>query len=271
VQSTWSVNGSISGVDPRDRGLAYGDGLFETMAAAGGAIRWLDYHLERLTAGCARLAIPVPRDAELRRAIAAHTPPHDRAVIKLIVTRGVGTRGYRPPEAPAPTVIVGSAPWASDARSAREVAMVTCEMRLGENPLLAGLKHLCRLEQVLAQLELQKRSADEGLLLSTSGRVVSGISSNVFAAFGSRVRTPRLDRCGVRGIMRRLVLEACAPLGLEALEVDMDVADLLQADELFVTNALLGVRPVCRLDETVYAVGPVTRRLMERLGTVGSG
>jgi 4-amino-4-deoxychorismate lyase len=109
------------------------------------------------------------------------------------------------------------------------------------------------------------------LLLSTSGRVVSGISSNVFAAFGSRVRTPRLDRCGVRGIMRRLVLEACAPLGLEALEVDMDVADLLQADELFVTNALLGVRPVCRLDETVYAVGPVTRRLMERLGTVGSG
>jgi 4-amino-4-deoxychorismate lyase len=269
VQSAWSVNGSAKGVDPRDRGLAYGDGLFETMAAVGGVIRWLDYHLERLVAGCARLAIPTPRDTELRREIAVHTPPHDRAVIKLIVTRGIGARGYRPPDAPKPTVIVGAASWPSDVRTAGEVAMVTCETRLGENPQLAGLKHLSRLEHVLAQLELQKRGLDEGLLLSTSGHVVSATSNNVFAAFGARVCTPRLDRCGVRGVMRRLVLESCTPLGLEAQEVDMDIEDLKQADELFVTNALLGVRPVCRLDDTVYPVGPVTRRLVDRLGMVG--
>lgn len=270
MQSAWSVNGSASGLDPRDRGLAYGDGLFETMAAVGGAIRWLDYHLERLVAGCARLAIPTPRDTELRREIAAHTPSTDRAVIKLIVTRGIGARGYRPPDASIPTVIVGSAPWPSDAGSAGEVAMVTCETRLGENPQLAGLKHLCRLEHVLAQLELRKRGLDEGLLLSTSGHVVSGTSNNVFAAFGARLFTPRLDRCGVRGVMRRLVLESCAPLGLGAQEVDMDIADLKQADELFVTNALLGVRPVCRLDDTAYHVGPVTRRLVDRLGMVSN-
>jgi 4-amino-4-deoxychorismate lyase len=266
VQTAWSVNGSNSGLDPRDRGLAYGDGLFETMAAIGGTIRWLDYHLERLVAGCARLAIPTPHDAELRRDIAAHIPPTGRAVIKLIVTRGIGARGYRPPDAPTPTVIVGSAPWPSDTRCAGEVTMVTCETRLGENPQLAGLKHLCRLEHVLAQLELRKRGLDEGILLSSSGHVVSATSNNVFAAFGARVRTPRLDRCGVHGVMRRLVLESCVPLGLEAQEVDMDLADLKQADELFVTNALLGVRPVCRFDDTVYSVGPVTRRLMDRLG-----
>jgi 4-amino-4-deoxychorismate lyase len=270
VQTAWSVNGRASGLDPRDRGLAYGDGLFETMAAVGGKIRWLDYHLDRLVAGCARLAIPAPRDAELRREIAAHTPPSGRAVIKVIVTRGVGARGYRPPDAPIPTVIVGSAPWPSDTRAASEVALVTCETRLGENPQLAGLKHLSRLEQVLAQIELRKRGVDEGLLLSTSGHVVSATSNNVFAAFGARVCTPRLDRCGVRGVMRRLVLESCVPLGLEAQEVDMDVENLRQADELFVTNALQGVRPVCRLDDTVYPVGSVTRRLVNQLGTVSN-
>jgi len=269
VQSAWSVNGGAAAVDPRDRGLAYGDGLFETMAATDGAIRWLDYHLERLAAGCGRLAIPVPTDVELRRQIAAQTPPRGRAVIKIIVTRGIGTRGYRPPDDPAPTIIVGSAPWPSpDPPSAHGVVMATCETRLGENPQLAGLKHLCRLEHVLAQLELKQRGLDEGLLLSTSGHVVSATSNNVFASFGSRVCTPRIDRCGVRGVMRRLVLESCAHLGLEAQELDMDVADLLRADELFVTNAVMGVRPVSRLDDTVYGVGPVTRRLAARLGTV---
>ena len=268
MQSDWSVNGSDTGVDPRDRGLAYGDGLFETMAAADGAIRWLDYHLERLMTGCARLAIPAPNAADLRRAIAAQTPPRGRAVIKLIVTRGIGTRGYRPPETPRPTVVVGSAPWPTTS-SEDGIDLATCEMRLGENPQLAGLKHLCRLDHVLAQLELQRRGLDEGLLLSTSGNVVSATSNNVFAVFGSRVCTPRVDRCGVRGVMRRLALEACAALGLEARELDMELPELQRADELFVTNALLGVRPVTRLDGKVYAFGPVTRRLALRLGTTG--
>lgn len=266
MQTAWSVNGSATGVDPRDRGLAYGDGLFETMAAIDGAIRWLEYHLERLAAGCARLGIPAPRDADLRREIAARTPGHGRAVVKLIVTRGVGARGYRPPDASVPTVIVGSAPW-PDAPSAHGVEMVTCATRVGENPQLAGLKHLCRLDHVLAQLELQRRGLDEGLLLSTSGHVVSATSNNLFAVFGARVCTPRVDRCGVRGVMRRLVLEACAPLGLVAQEIDMDPSDLPRADELFLTNALHGVRAVSRLDDTTYRLGPVTRRLAARLGS----
>jgi 4-amino-4-deoxychorismate lyase len=272
MESAWSVNGIPQGLDPRDRGLAYGDGLFETMAASNGTIRWLDYHLERLAAGCARLAIPVLPDVELRRQIAAQTPPRGRAVIKLIVTRGIGARGYRPPETPVPTVILGATPWPSpDGLPSEAVVMVTCETRLGENPQLAGLKHLCRLEYVLAQLELKHRGLNEGLLLSTSGQVVGATSNNVFAVFGSGVRTPRMERCGVRGVMRRLVLESCPLLGLEAQEVDMDVATLREADEVFITNSLLGVRPVGRLDDTVYPIGPVTRRLAAQLGVALRG
>jgi 4-amino-4-deoxychorismate lyase len=268
VQSTWSVNGAAAALDPRDRGLAYGDGLFETMAACDGVIRWLDYHLERLAAGCAQLAIPEPANAELRAQIARQTPSRGRAVVKIIVTRGIGARGYRPPEHPVPTIIIGSESWPTPPPEhyASGIEMVTCETRLGENPKLAGLKHLCRLEQVLAQLELRQRGVDEGLLLSTSNHVVSGTSNNVFAVHGACVRTPRIERCGVRGVMRRVVLESCAALGVAAEEADMDPASLRDADEIFVTNALFGVRPVRRLDDVTYAAGPVARRVRALLG-----
>lgn len=269
MQSTWSVNGAATGVDPEDRGLAYGDGLFETMAAQDGAIRWLEYHLERLAAGCAQLAISAPSVTALRRQLAKQTPPRGKAVIKLIVTRGAGARGYRPPPESRPTVIIGSGPWPVQPveHYTRGIEMVTCGTRLGENPKLAGLKHLCRLEQIMAQIELRDRGVDEGLLLSTGNLVVGGTSNNVFAVYGSRVCTPRIERCGVRGVMRRLVLESCAALDLPHEETDMDIEVLRRADEVFVTNALRGVRPVRRLDNQVFAAGPVTRRIGARLGT----
>jgi 4-amino-4-deoxychorismate lyase len=269
VQSIWSVNGADTGIDPQDRGLAYGDGLFETMAAQHGTIRWLEHHLERLTAGCARLAIAVPAVTDLRRQLARQTPSEGKAVVKVIVTRGTGARGYRPPPELRPTVIIGSGPWPAQPAEhyTHGIDMVVCETRLGENPKLAGLKHLCRLEQVMAQIELQDRGIDEGLMLSTGNLVISATSNNVFAVYGSRVCTPRIERCGVRGIMRRLVLESCAALDLPHEEIDMDIEALRRADELFVTNALLGVRPVRRLDGQVFGAGPVTRRIGARLGT----
>jgi 4-amino-4-deoxychorismate lyase len=128
------------------------------------------------------------------------------------------------------------------------------------------MKHLCRLEQVIAQLELADLEADEGLLLSMNDRVISATGSNVFAIYGSTLRTPRLDHCGVRGIMRNLVLESCGSAGLTGEEADMDIEALQCADELFVTNAVLGVRPVRKLDARTFAVGAYTRLIGEKLG-----
>lgn len=265
----WLVNGRTTGVDPADRGLAYGDGLFETMAAADGRIRWLDYHMERLRDGCRRLAIPAPDDAEIRREIAAHCPGEGRAVVKLIVTRGAGARGYRPPEHCQPTRILAISSWPShpEANYTHGISVRTCTLKLGENPHLAGLKHLCRLEQVLAHLELRQHDAQEGLLLDASGYVAGGISSNLFAVRRTELLTPALTRCGVKGVMRRVVLESAAGLGLAARERDLTPAALRDADELFVTNALIGVWPVARLDEQRFsAPGARTRSLMHRLG-----
>ena len=268
MNTLWLVNGQPTGVDPADRGLAFGDGLFETMAVNDGQIRWLGLHLDRLEDGCRRLAIPAPARTSLEQELRAHCPREGRAVAKLIVTRGSGPRGYAPPEPAAPTRVLGILAWPDfpTARYRDGIAVRVCEMRLGENPALAGLKHLCRLEQVLAQLELKRRAADQGLLLDTSGNVIGGTSSNLFAVFGAELVTPALLRCGIKGVMRRAVLEAAEALGIRSAERDFTLAEVLRADELFMTNALIGVWPVATLDAQRFAVGPVTKRLMAHLG-----
>jgi 4-amino-4-deoxychorismate lyase len=138
-------------------------------------------------------------------------------------------------------------------------------MRLGENPLLAGLKHLNRLEQVLAQLELRGHAVEQGLLLDTSGLVVGGTNSNLFAVLGAKLVTPTLQRCGIKGVMRRVVLETARALGIDAEERDLTLEQTLAADEVFVTNALFGIWPVATIDSRRFAVGAVTQRLMARL------
>jgi 4-amino-4-deoxychorismate lyase len=268
VDTLWLVNGQSTGVAPADRGLAYGDGLFETMAAYDGGIRWLDLHLDRLEEGCRRLEIPAPARNALADEILAHCPQRGRAVVKLIVTRGVGERGYLPSEPASPTRVLGVLPWPDypESRYRDGISARFCRLRLGENPALAGLKHLCRLEQVLASLELRGSSVQQGLLLDASGRVVGGTASNLFAVRAGALATPSLARCGVRGVMRRAVLEAARQLGIRVEERDMAPAELLDADEVFVTNSLFGIWPVTTLENRRFARGPTTERLMAHLG-----
>lgn len=268
MKTLWLVNGQSTKLDPADRGLAYGDGLFETMAARDGRIRWLDLHLDRLEEGCRRLEIPAPPRSLLAEEIGAHCPHEGRAVVKLIVTRGAGARGYLPPEPVDPTRVLAILPWPGypDSYYRDGIGVRTCRLRLGENPALAGIKHLCRLEQVLAQLELRGEAVQQGLVLDAGGRVVGGTASNVFAVARAELSTPSLERCGIRGVMRRVVLETARTLGLRAEERDVSPHELLEADEIFVTNSLFGIWPVTTLDGQRFAVGPTTERLMAHLG-----
>jgi 4-amino-4-deoxychorismate lyase len=272
AHSDWLVNGEFGKLDPADRGLAYGDGLFETMAARDGTVRWLEHHLDRLTAGCRRLAIPAPPLPLIRAEIARLLPANGRRVVKLIVTRGPSMRGYRPPPEPAPTRLLRVAPWPDypEQNATLGIRMKTCSLRLGENPALAGMKHLNRLEQVLAQMELAADpSCQEGLLRDGRGCIAGATQSNLFAVRDGVVSTPAVERCGVRGVMRRAVLEACARLELAARETDMSLDDCYDAQELFVTNAVFGIWPVRRLDAQQFEVGETTRRLQMSLGYAG--
>ena len=257
-----------------DRGLHYGDGLFETLACLRGRPRFLELHLERLARGCARLGIEFPVREELRHEILAVAGEAKRAVVKLLLTRGPAlARGYAVAGGERPTRVTLRYAWPQEpADAATEgVRVRIAALRLGENPALAGLKHLNRLEQVLARREWSGGEIGEALMFSSSGRLISGVMSNVFLVAGGRLRTPLLDRCGVAGIMRAVVLREAARAGIAAEEAPLEAADLAGARELFLTSALIGVRPVRELDGRSCEIGALTRELQRRLAPLLSG
>jgi 4-amino-4-deoxychorismate lyase len=263
------IIGLEGSIDPTDRGIAYGDGLFETMSLQGGIVQRFELHLERLSSGCDRLELPLPDRVELAQNIARATDGIDRGSLKLILTRGTGPRGYLPPVSPDPTVILLAEPQTEEPAS--EIHVATLNSRLGENETLAGIKHLNRLEQVLARLELSHLDADEGLMLSTRGVVIGGISRNLFAVFGDSIATPVIDRAGIAGVMRRSVLEQCVELNINANQRELSPQDLHSADELFMTNALVGIQSVTRLDRTEFATHKIASRLRQAIETSGNG
>jgi len=250
-----------------DRGLAYGDGVFETLRLVAGRPRMLDRHLQRLERGCRRLGFAAPASALLETeiaAIAAAAPPD--GVIKLIVTRGDGGRGYRPPSAPQPRRILSAhpAPGHDPAWWRDGVALRICTTRLGCNPALAGIKHLNRLEQVLARQEWDDPGVPEGLMLDHDGNLVCGTQANVFVVRDGMLMTPALDACGVEGVMRGFVLTQAAKMGLRVTTGTLKLDLLAQAGELFVTNAVIGIWPVRTVGEQAFVPGPVAA-LMQQL------
>jgi len=220
--------------------------LFETIAVVDGQPCLWDRHLARLHAGCARLGMPPPPENQLVAEALSLSQGIDRAVLKLILTRGEGGRGYRPPRPAHPRRILRLTPWPDHPEGWRSagVRVRYCQTRLGHQPLLAGLKHLNRLEQVLARSEWSETDVAEGLMLDIDGRVVEGTQTNLFALLDGRLVTPPLERCGVAGVVRRLVLESARALGLRVVEEVLDPARLATAEASFLTSSLVGIWPV---------------------------
>lgn len=258
------VNGIPStSVDVLDRGLHYGDGLFETLSVREGRIALLDYHLQRLTQGCERLSLGMPPVETLQDELRDAATGQGRAVLKLIVTRGAGGRGYGSPQHAVPTRVLLLYPQPDYPTSNWEegVRLHVCDTRLGRNPKLAGLKHLNRLEQVLARREWSTAGGvAEGLMLDEAGLVIEGTMSNVFAEFEAGVlTTPALEHCGVAGVMRRHLLEQAHDAGMALRVGDMTLAELLQAREIFICNSVIGVWPVVGVGERRFKAGATTR------------
>jgi len=266
VNLIWVDGRPAEGLPVHDRGLAYGDGLFETMRVVDGRPRLFERHLLRLQDGCQRLRLPLDLPA-LRSEILAFCQILQNGVAKLILSRGDGLRGYAMPEPCEPRrVLLGSAAPAYPAGNASHgVRLFPCSTRLAEQPLLAGLKHLNRLEQVLARSEWQAPDFAEGLMRDTSGRVVEAVFSNLFMVRTGVLLTPGLQRCGVAGVMRAEVLECAGEAGLAVEIRDIELPELLQAEEVFLSNSLYGVWPVREFDGHAWPIGPVTRKLQTLL------
>ena len=238
--STWINGRQGTVIDCRDRGLQYGDGLFETMRVRRGRIRLLELHIARLLEGCRRLGLDAPA-AGLEREAIARARQCAEGVLKLILTRGSGARGYRPTGKERCTRVLSLHALPPSAARSKLVRVRLCRTRLGLNPDLAGLKTLNRLESVMARAEWRDERIWEGLMRDVEGSVVCGTMSNVFLRRGSTLMTPVLDRCGVAGVMRRWVLEQAKDLRLRVWQGRLPIEAFGDAEEVFMTNAVAGV------------------------------
>ncbi len=263
------VNGvATSHIDALDRGLHYADGLFETIAVRNGNPELWTEHLFRLEAGCRRLNLAMPSPTVLLEEVGGVVPAVGRAVAKIVITRGSGGRGYRPPEPAQPCRLVVGAPWPDYPSHwpMRGVRVRRCHTRLGITPSLAGMKHLARLEQVMARAEWTDPDIAEGLMLDPEGRVAEGTMTNLFVLLDGELVTPRMDRCGVAGVMREAVMKLAKVEDVPCREGELDWPELADADEVFLTNSLIRIWPVRMIDELRgYPVGAVTRRLQGAL------
>lgn len=266
-----------------DRGLAYGDGLFETLLWRAGEIPLLERHLARLSDGCQRLAIPFVPHQDLQGSWQRLLPllmalwqsgslPSDQVLIKITVTRGDGGQGYWPPS-PAetqPTCIFQCRSInASPSEYYGGVALQACAHSLSHNPLLAGIKHLNRLEYVLAAQSVGVQTEQILLLQDHEGAVIETLQHNIFIVQGDELHTPVLDCCGVRGVARTEIIDRAAPaLNLPVVERRLDLQDLQQADEILICNSVRGIWPVVSLGETLLAPGMLTRALQQQTRAV---
>lgn len=232
-----------------DRGLHYGDGLFETLAILDGHAPLWSRHMARLHRGCRALGIVTPDTDALHDEVFHLCAGRPRAVLKLLITRGSGRRGYRPPEPAVPTRILMLGDWPAHPPAWHDegVDVRTCDMRLSRNPVLAGHKHLNRLEQVLARAEWGDEF-QEGLMLDIDGWVVEGTMSNLFVVKDGTLLTPPIEQCGVAGIMRGLVMETAQAIGIPCEERNLRREDLDRTEGMFLSNTLIGLWPLRSLD-----------------------
>lgn len=253
-----------------DRGLAYGDGLFETIAIRDGALRWPLEHLQRLQTGCNRLAIDFDAYG-LQQDLPAYIDGINHGVLKIIVTRGSGPRGYSPLEAGPARCIAGVAATepAGQDKVANGVRVQSCITSISLNPSLAGMKTLNRLEQVLARSEVRDPAVSEGLMFDAEGHLICGTMSNVFLVGGDHLHTPVLTNAGVQGVMRSVVMRLAEEHGVSVHEREISREEIIEADGAFLTNSLVGLWPVVALDKHKLSIPPLTRRFCGYLAEAG--
>lgn len=265
----WVNGDTVTHLPVTDRGLLYGDGVWETIRVQQGKPQLLDWHLQRLSAGLQALNISFPNLEAFRAEILAACVAQERAAIKLIVTRGTGQRGYNPQTVTEPTRILQLSAWADYPASYAEqgIRLTLCETRLAHQPRLAGFKHLNRLEQILARAEFCS-DYQEGLVCDYFGNVIEGTMSNLFVMRADdSVCTPELTQCGIAGVMRRYIIQTLEKFGSQCHIHPLTLKDVEQAHALFMTNSLIGLWPVREFSGKQYTIPPLLRDLQAAIHT----
>jgi len=276
------VNGMLVNGKPgnlisiRDRGLLYGDGVFRTILARHGkAFQWLQ-HYKKLQHDCDKLGIACPVETLLAEQLHELLRFEPDGVVKIIITRGEGTRGYNPTNSIKASVVwdVSPLPVHPEEWKTNGVSVKICKNRLSLQPRLAGIKHLNRLENVLAAAELNETGADkenfaEGLMIDPQYNVIEGTRSNLFMVFQDKLVTPDLSRCGVAGIQRERVMVWAVQQNMQVEIRDIKLDQAMQADELFLTNSVFGLWPIRKLEQQVWTEFPVSSLIRQSFENAG--
>lgn len=238
----------------RDRGLAYGDGVFRTLRVRRGQPLWWQDHYSKLQHDAAALNLPCPQATVLQDEIERLAASQD-GVAKLILTRGCGPRGYAPPPHPQVTRIVtfDAAPADAGEQRVADITVRWCSLHLGRQPRLAGIKHLNRLENVLARAEWQDPAIREGLLCDDTNAVISGVTSNLFIVSEGVLQTPDLSHCGVAGVARSRILRGARKRGIDVEATRIPADAVIHADEVMLCNSVQGIWRVATLEDKTWA------------------
>ncbi|MDA1097052.1 MAG: aminotransferase class IV [Chloroflexi bacterium] len=265
---TLLVNGRLVSEDAPslsaiDRGVSLGDGIFETMRGFGHRVFHLESHFQRLARSAAVMRLPLPPLDDLARDVylALAQQPYADVVVRLAVSRGPDRgRGVLLPEHPAPTIVLRVTPMTPPLASPQTphgVRAIISSIRRNETSPLARIKSNNYGDAILARLESTDRGFDEAILLNTRGEVATATTSNLFIVSGNRLLTPPESAGALRGIARGCVMEIAKRSGLAVIEEAFLVDTLLQANEAFLTNIVLGVRPLVAVDDTPLGDGAV--------------
>ena len=262
----------------QDRGLAYGHGLFETMGLHQTQLPLLQQHLQRLVTDARKLGIDLSFESVETCVNAFITALRaegvENAVVKVILTAGAGGRGYQTPVELQPHIVCISSPLADNLEYQRRngIKLWCCQYQLPLNAPLAGIKHLNRLDQILARNECDLAGYDDGVMFATDGSLIETTSANIFIKTASGWVTPALDGAGVNGVMRTLLLQEIFPaMELSVCNRAITADELWGCNESFICNAIRGIVPVLSITDSCgqttlnLAIGVETKRLQSRL------
>lgn len=268
LKRNYLINGdSESILSPLDRGFSYGDGVFRTLKVVNGELKHWHLHYQKLNDNCSALGIECPSPETLLSDIRHLISENDSAVIKIVITRGNGERGYSLPVSAKPNrvVIKSQLPTYPEVNLTDGVKLRLCKTKLSSQPLLAGIKHLNRLENVLARAEWSDNTYADGLMLDMFDNAIECTMSNLFIRKGDKLLTPDLSQCGVAGITRQRIIDLAESIGLQIEICRVPLALLISSDEVIICNSVFGVWQVTSLDQIAISTGQLALTLRQQL------
>ena len=266
----FQINGKLTNkISVEDRAVQYGDGIFETIAVKEKLLEFWKEHYQRLNKGCTILKIKCPSEFFLKKEISKFIKKtkKNKFILKIIISRGVGGRGYNPPRNSKPTRILGIYDWPNylEKNFTKGIMMDVCKTRISAQPFLSQIKHLNRLEQIIARSEWQNKSISESIMLDLNDNVIEGTMSNIFGIKKNIFYTPIIENSGVEGIMRGVILKLLKKNKKKYVIKEITLKEFLKFDEVFVCNSIFGIWPVIKVSKKKFSFGEKTKKIINLL------